>query len=474
MKQLKHNPLFIFIIILSPLLIYWLTLLLPTFDDWGYFTTPDYYYGEHFYERLIPRYTYWRPWDCLFGYVLSLKPALFPALNHIAVYMAHLGGTYIVYRISQELRFSRFACSIAALYFFISPAMLGTVLGIDSLNQAYSSFWGLLATFIYLQGRRRTNIALWLLCALIGTLAKENAITYFIIPQIIALAFGKITLRQGIRDTVCAAAAIAVYFTARTLLTTDAVFINDEYFENTAARKLKNVCVFLGMTWLPLDFVSLVFPPTRNLTVTAVTMLLSFPFMAALFAGGRKSWTGPRFLSLAVCLLIAAAPHLLTLFTAMHPYAGLGMAALITGYMADESRHVTLLKRLLPLFIISCIFIDWHHWQKSYESGLTGRRMAKEIIGKTGKRVDRVFLIIIEDDEPKYSSFCVIPRDAFGQGKAVCSYNNYEWPKTIDLAFMDENEKDKEARIDSLADMAVKNRYETVWLLEKDRIDKIR
>lgn len=474
MENKKYNPFFITILALSPFIIYWLTLLLPTFDDWGYFTTPDYDYGEHFYERLIPRYTYWRPWDGIFGYFLSLKPALFPSLNHIAVYIAHLGGTYFVYKISQELKFNRFACNIAALYFFMSPAMLGTVLGIDSINQAYSSFWGLLATLIYLQGRKPANLALWLLCATIGTFAKENAIVYFAIPQIMAFAFGRITLRQGLKDSAWAAAVVVLYFASRVLLTTDVVYINDEYFENTIARKLKNVCVFLGMTWLPLDFVSLVYPPTRNLLVTAVTVLLSFPFMIALFANGIKSWTNIRFIALVACMLIAAAPHLVTLFTAMHPYAGLGMAALMAGYMADRSNHVPLLKKLLPFFIMSCIFIDWHHWQKSYESGLIGKRMAKEIIDKTGKRVDRAYLIIIEDDTPKYSSFCVIPRDAFGQGKAVCSYNNYEWPKTIDFYYIEENDKNKLAKINNLADRAIANKFETVWLLEKDRINVIR
>ena len=62
MKRLKLNPLFATILLLSPFIAYWLTLLLPTFDDWGYFTTPDYDFGEHFYERLIPRFSYWRPW----------------------------------------------------------------------------------------------------------------------------------------------------------------------------------------------------------------------------------------------------------------------------------------------------------------------------------------------------------------------------------------------------------------------------
>lgn len=466
----KTNLLFIIILALSPFIIYWLTILLPTFDDWTYFTRPDYDFGEHFYDRLMPHFSYWRPWDGMFGYILHLYPDLFPALNHIVVYIAHLGGTYIVYRISKELGFKHFACSVATLYFFISPAMLGTVLGIDSINQAYASFWGLLATYIYIRKRSATSIALWLLCTTIGLFAKENAIVFFVIPPIIAYAFKRISLRQGMKDIAMTIIIILCYFAARKLLTSDVVYINDEYFENTFARKFKNVCVFLGMTWLPIDFVSLVHAPNRNILIVLATALLSFPFMAVAFWCKRKYIKSIPFIALVVCLLISVSPHIVTLFTAMHTYAGLGMAALIVGFLVDKSANIPLLKKLLPLFVISCLFIDWHHWQKSYESGLIGRRMAEEAIRKTGKPVDRVCLIIVKDDYPKYSSFCVIPSDAFGWGEAAYAYTGYKWPETIDIQDIDEYDKHK---VDSIVNWAVANHFEKVWIIEKGNIDVI-
>ena len=465
MRSIKVNPLFAIIFIVSPLIVYWLTLLLPTFDDWDYFTTPDYDYGDNFFDRLIPRYTYWRPWDGIIGYLLSLKPSWFPAFNHIIIYIAHLNCILIVYNIAKELKFKSFACNMATLYFFISPAMLGTVLGIDSANQAYSSFWGLLSTLLYLRVRRPYNVFFWLICVLIGTLAKENAIAYCVIPQTIAFAFKRITLSQAVKDTIWAILLVAIYFTARKLLTTDVVYINEEYFDNTFARKFKNICVFLGMTWLPLDYVSLVHPPCRNIPLTIATILFSFPFMITLFVNKRKYWINIQFASLVVCLLAAASPHLFTLFTAMHPYSCLGMAALIVGYMADKSEHIFILKKLLPFFIVSCIFIDWHHWQKSYESGLIGKRMAQDIVNSTAKPINSVFLILVNDDTPKYSSFCVIPREAFGRGKAVCCLNGYKWPKDIEIVEIEDNETYK---IDSIADKALAEHYDAVWLVKKD------
>ena len=132
---------------------------------------------------------------------------------------------------------------------------------------------------------------------------------------------------------------------------------------------------------------------------------------------------------------------------------------------------MSLLNKLLPLFIISCIFIDWHHWQKSYESGLIGKRMAQDIVNSTTKPGNRVYLIIVNDDTPKYSSFCVIPRDAFGRGKSVCSLNGYVWPKDIEIADLEEDEAYK---IDSIADKAIAEHYEAVWLVQKDSAKVIR
>ena len=123
------------ILLASPFLLYAVTLLQPVHDDWSYFTTPYYDFGDDFTARLKPYFSYWRPFDSLFGYVLSLAPGLFPTLNHIAVYLAHLASTFIVYRLCQTFSFSAFARNVATIFFFISPAMLGTVLGIETTDK---------------------------------------------------------------------------------------------------------------------------------------------------------------------------------------------------------------------------------------------------------------------------------------------------------------------------------------------------
>lgn len=470
-KKLLRNPL-TYILVASPLLLYALTLLQPVHDDWSYFTTPYYDFGDKFTTRLMPFFSYWRPFDGLFGYVLSLAPGLFPTLNHAAVYTAHLISTVIVYKLCGTFGFNTFARNVATIFFFISPAMLGTVLGIDSLNQAYSQTWGLLGTLAYLNLKGRTRVPAWLACTLVATLCKENGVTFFAIPQVLAYASGKATLRQVAKDTLWAVLTVAAYYAARKALYNDNVYINDEYFENTLSRKLKNLGVFVGMTWIPLDYVSLWHAASRNLATVAITAALSMPFILYLFFSRPRNLRSRLLIGLAVAMLVAASPHLLTLFTAMHPYASLGMAALVVAFLADNVKNKQTLTILFAMFIASTAYVDWHHWQKSYESSMTGKRMGQEAIKELEKPADKLSVIYIDRGEQKYSSFCAIPYDAFGWGWAIYKETGYEWPRKISNVAITEAETQK---IDSIADSELKNEgSQRVLLVYGDTVKAIR
>ena len=468
--KLARNPL-TYIVMASPFLLYAIILLLPTFDDWTYFTTPNYDFGDDFINRLMPNFSWWRPWDALFGYILSLAPGLFPTLNHIVVYLAHLVSTFIIYRLAAIFGFNTLGRNIATTFFFASPAMLGTVLGIDSLNQAYSQMWGLAATLVYIEMKGRWRLPLWLAFALIGTFAKENCIMFFFIPQLLAWTTDKTTVRQALKDTAWALLVILAYFIARNALINENVYINEAYFNNTLSRKLKNIGVFIGMTWIPLDYICLWHAPNRNLATVAVTLALGAPFMLYLFFSRPKNMATRRFLGLALAVLMAAAPHLVTLFSAMHPYAALGMVALMAGYLADRAANRKTLTALFIMFLADVAYIDWHHWQKSYESGLTGKRMAEEAIRKLGRHVDKLGVITIDKGETRYSSFCVIPYDAFGWGFSIMKETGYEWPAYLYPVTIKENETEK---TDSLMREMKAAGFNKVLLVHGDTVDVIR
>ena len=100
--------------------------------------------------------------------------------------------------------------------------------------------------------------------------------------------------------------------------------------------------------------------------------------------------------------------------------------------------------------------------------------MAQEAIKKTGKPADKVYLIIIEDNYPRLSSFCVIPNEAFGWGLSTKYETNYQWPKSITDTVITRNTD----AIDSARKIGkekIKSKlYDVVWIADKDKIDVIR
>lgn len=452
------------ILVLSPVLLYAITLLLPTFDDWTYTTTPQ---SDGFtVAALLPSGSYWRPFDTIFGHILGLDYRMFPTLNHIAVYAGHVGNTYLVYKLFETLAFGRVSRNMATIFFFISPAMLGTVLGIDSLNQTYSQLWGLLGLWLYLRHDGKAGRTSWIVCAWLAVLSKENGIAFFIIPPVLAFGFGRISLPRLRKDIITATVCSAAYFALRMLLTTRQAEISGEYLTSPVAERLKDVATFIGMTWIPIDYVSLVHKPSRNIAIVVSTFVLSVPFVVYLFLSCRRYLARRPFVTLAACVVAAALPHLATLFSAMHAYSGLSMSALIVAYLADRltARQRTASNMLFALFAVSCLFTDWHHWQKSYESGLTGKRMAEDIISQTGlNKPQKAYIIIVDDGYPKYSSFCVIPTESAGWGIAVKYHTGYSWPKELTDTTINRSDTDI---IPQLTARAGAMGYDAVWLFE--------
>lgn len=467
MKRVIGHP-FFWIIILSPLFLWLLILLLPTFDDWTYLTTPC--FDDFTADSLLPYKSYWRPFDAIFGYVLGLNYRLFPTLNHICIYTGHLASAFVLYRIMKTIGFRQHACNIALLFFFFSPAMLGTVYDIDSINQVYAQFWGLVATWIYLNKSKRTDYILWFVCAYIATFSKENGITWFVLPPIMAFALNRIKLKNCIQDLILALIPVFLYFMVRYLLTPENITINEKYLDFSLHTKLRNIGLILMMTWVPFDYVAVFYAPERNLFLAANTLLMTCPFLCMLFWKNRKELFHKTFLLLFLCTFIATSPHLVTLSTAMHAYASLAIAAIIVAYLLHQLEPTGWLKISFVLFLFSCLLIDAHHWLKAYESGLTGRRMSMEAIQKTGKPIQKAFVISFDSGNDKYSMFCVQPKDCFAWGYSTRLVTEYKWPKELRDTNLVENDR---VVIDKITRKAFQEGFDRVWILRHDTVDVV-
>lgn len=447
-----------------PILAFFICQLLPTFDDWTYLTRP---YAVVLWEDMLPTGSYWRPFDALFGLVLNTDYRLFPTLNHICVLLGHAGCALLVFNICKFLGFGLRASSIATLFFYFSPGMLGTVLGIDSLNQVYANFWGLAALYTYLKYRK---VAMPLIMILMATFSKENGLAWTVVPPLVAWTMNIVTTKKMARDIGYGLCLAVIYAVVRISLSSFYADVNDEYVSATIADRIKDVATFVGMSWIGVDYVSAIHAPSRNIAIVCATLLLSTPFIIYIWWKNIILLRNKTIWVLMSCWVILSTPHLLTLFSAMHGYASLGMAAIIVGFLCAKLKDIRTALVLFVFYLVDVLFVDLHHWQKAYESGLTGKDMAEQVIRQTSNNPQRVFLAIVEDDYPRYSSFCVIPSDAFGWGISVRHYSGYSYPKTIETLTISEEEKND---IPTLINHAKHDGYDAFWLVEKNKVKVI-
>ena len=475
MKRL--HPLILFIFITVPFVLWAKVQILPTFDDWSTLSSPN--TDPDFLPYFMRYGNVWRPFDALIGYIVGLNPRLFPILNHIVIFIGHLLGTFMVFQLCGKVHFNRNAQAIATTFFYLSPCVLGTVLACDSLNQVYSQLWGLVAIWCYLHYSGTRKYVLWALCVFLAALSKENGIAWAIVPPIFAWGIqGKQT--DGIRinnfpfKEIGWGILIAItYFVVRMLIPKTEIF-NPDYETFNIMKNVKGLVIWLGYTWFSADYICLVHEPSRNIPLFVITLLLSLPFVYILFIRNYKLWKHRTFLALTACAVIAVSPNLLISLTVMNAYASLGMFAILVGFITHSSSPSLIPPRgedsalplggvgggLFCLYILSALIVGFHHWKASYDSSMIGKEMALSVLQQTTKPVDKAYCIVIEDDYPKFSSFCEKPAYAFGWGAAVRYENEYQWPKEL-------NDTTVEHTIHSqqLTQQAFKKGYQSVWIV---------
>lgn len=463
------NPAWGLIIITMPFMLWGKMLILPTFDDWCTLSSPN--YDPDFMKYIMPYGYIWRPFDAIMGYIVALDYKLFPKLNHIIIFIGHILNVFFVYKICEKLSINKLAKNIATIYFYLSPCMLATVFSCDSLNQTYSQFWGLAAILAYLSLKGKIKYITWILFIFIAALAKDNGIAFAVIPPVIAFAFNKIdknTLIKHFAYGLC----IAIIYAAIRLSLPSTYIENTDYSTFVLSRKIKEIFMLIGFSWFAVDYISLIHAPSRNLLIAGITFILSFPFIYILLIKNIKIWKDKTFLLIVLCILIALSPNLLISLTVMNTYAGLGMVSLLIGYIVNRfNRNSQTLKITFILYIITALFVDSHHWYMSYKTSLNGKEMALKAIKRTGCPVDKVYVLTIEDDYPRFSSFCVIPSDAFGWGLSAKYENGYKWPEFINDTII--SRKDS-TDVKMLTDKALNKGFDCVWIVNRKDVKVVR
>lgn len=455
--------------VLSAVAILLLLQLMPTHDDWTYMTAPYVLGSGMKLEYFCPQDSYWRPFDVLIGVVETRWTFLFPALNHVLIYVLHLTNTVLAYRLCRRFGCSHPSSNVAALVYIFSAAAFGTVLGVDSVNQALNATLGMTSLLLYLDG----YLGAWLCVALCATFAKENGIVHFVLPPAIHYFLLSETRAKDLRKrafchVLMGLGVAAAYGLARTMLAVSTE-VSEAYTGLGVAKMAVNVFRLLLPTVFPVDYVSAMYAPKRNLLLFGITLLSALPFvfylLRTMFALRRTS----RLWQLAVLWLCCVSIHVLTIVSSMHSYSGLWVFAVLVAWCLDQQRCR---KAYVVLYLAAALFSLGHHYVASYESGRMGQRMAQQAVAAMGnEHPDRLAVITIGDDNPKYSSFCVAPSAAFGWGLATRRATDYTWPTEMDCLNV---ETDDAARIEALADSVQREGIQTVWLVRGDSVLIIR
>lgn len=462
----NSRNIFTFIGISMPIILIGILQILPTFDDWTTLSCPN--RDPHFIQYFLPYGMTWRPGDALLGYINGIHPKLFPSLNHILILFTHLGSTILLYYIAKKLEIQQFATNIATLFFYISPCVLGNILSCDATNQSFAHFFGFLGVYCYLQ---KNNYLLWMICVYLSSAFKDNGIAWAVIPPIISYAFGKIEQKKAIKDLGFGFIIAIIYGIARISIPHQ-LFVNASYGNDIISinSHLNGIGKWIGYTWFSMDYISLFHQPSRNLLLVCITFCLSFPFMAYLWLH-KNIYKQRTFWLILLAFITVVSPNLLINMTIMNAYGSLGIAAIIVAYLIQQrnipKKKITI---LFSLYLISAFIVDIHHWYNAWQTSLPKKYISQKIISKTHKPVNKAYCILIKDDYPKYSSFCVPKDETIGWGRSIWHETGYKWPEYVNDTTIERNNNSLVIARE-IAQKTLKAGYDAAWIVDKERIE---
>ena len=468
----KKNPLLLGIIVSIPFVLAAILQILPTFDDWTTLSSPN--RDADFIQYFLPYGMTWRPGDALIGYINGISPKLFPTLSHILVFLTHLGSTLLVYKILKTLKFNDMAIGIATLFFYISPCVLGNILSCDATNQSFAHFFGMLAVYLYIRLRSKRIYLVWSLCIYLSAAFKDNGIAWAIIPPVIGYAFNRTDKKRWKNDFLFGLGIAVVYGIVR-LTIPHHLFNNASYADDVVslASRIKGIVTWIGYTWFSVDYICIMHKPSQNFILAAITFVLSFPFMASQWLNHRV-WKTPTLWLLLSAFVLVVSPNLLISMTIMNAYGSLGIAAIILAYLVQHTGMST--RKMITVFsayMLSVAIVDGHHWYNAWQTSLPEKTISQEIIRKTGRPVKKAYCILIKDDYPKYSSFCVPKDETIGWGKSVWHETGYQWPDVVEDTVL-ERDAQAQRHAQAIAKRALKQGYEAAWIVDKEDVQVIR
>lgn len=193
----------------------------PLGDDWTYLTSP---HTGCSWQVLLPSAAWWRPFDGLWGWMMANAPQCFPWANRVAVAIAHLLNAVMMYSALRKfeklgsLERDSFGVALGTSFFAFSSAAVAVLVNPDSINQAWSFFFGMCALNVYLGNEGWKALAKALPLVFISMLFKESGVSWLGVLALVAgfrFQDSGFKFRAIVRVGLIGAGVLVIYFALR-------------------------------------------------------------------------------------------------------------------------------------------------------------------------------------------------------------------------------------------------------------------
>lgn len=392
-------------------------------DDWTYVTAPN---PDFSWRDLLPGAAFWRPFDALWGGLLSLFPKAFPIANRMLNSLGHGLNICLVYQILKRLdaRGGGRSALLGTVFFACSSAMLAALINADSMNQIYSCLFGLLAVWLALGER----IVLAYSCVVVSILCKEGGASWLAVIPLINF-WQMRDVKRLIREGLMGGVVLIGYFALRFVLYGGVVLGDGNYY--SLGFNIKDFIVNLGIgAILPisgLDGLALV---CRKIGFAVVSLFAAGVMWTVL---GAWVWRGAdRVLRLIVAALMIGALALpYCCFAGHHPAEMHFYPVVFGGAFLIGTLDLSVSKRALVVSFLGAMVVlfafGWIDKLGELYCYSQRTRSLLEQLGELEIDYSRPVYFVVEESEAvrSYSSFTQTAMYGTDFGAACRKYNGW-------------------------------------------------
>ena len=389
---------------------------------------------------MLRPHLFWRPLEVLNRFVAGKLLFFYPGYFHLCAAVAHGACMFLIWRLLTRTRATPSVRTAGIALFAIAPGLVAPLWSVDGAAQIWSTAFGLAATLSLARGRRYG----WLFWLVLAALAKESGLGWSVAAPMIVLAveggrsgteLETATARSLGTAMLGAAAVVAVYFVARSLLVDPEgiPFVAGRYqLQFSPWSWLRNAAMIIGVAVSTVDTVFL-FATSGTAWLGAGLAGLGLPLLFVVIRSALKQ-IAPRTLGAwFVAILAIVGPHLpLGRVSEMYAHPLVALLTLLFASRLGEtpapSARTT--RWAFSLALVGAFAVNAHKLSAMIETGERAREVGVRIAAQVNGELPTKICAVVPKDwqAPAYSVFLASPGPASAWGLSVRSQRGYRNP----------------------------------------------